>query len=91
MPKPDHPDQLYLFAPVSMTRLGDGRYAVSVGEPQQWLTTAEAAQMLRIDQTTIARWAADGRVIARRVGLRKYQIDAQSLYAFAGEPMNHLK
>lgn len=91
MPKAEHPNQLYLFAPVSMTRLGDGRYVATVGQPKQWLTTAEGADMLGIDQTTVARWARDGIILARRVGLRKYQVEASSLYDFAGKPMNHLE
>lgn len=87
----DHPKQLYMFSIVEVTPAGDGRYVVRPTTPQQWLTCREAAKALGMSKDAIQDWARKGLVKARRCGVRKYQVEAQSLYDFAGKPYNHLQ
>ncbi|MGF1484749.1 MAG: helix-turn-helix domain-containing protein [Opitutales bacterium] len=84
-------EQLYLFSDVEIIPRGDGTYVAKPTAPKQWLTTAEAAKRVRVDQSTVRNWAREGWVTARRCGPKLYHIEAGSLYAFAAEPNNHLK
>jgi excisionase family DNA binding protein len=86
----DAPGQLTLFAPVTVIPRGDGTFVLRPEKPQQWLSTRAAARLCGISQDTIARWARDGRITARRMGPSHYQIAADSLRKFL-EPMNHLQ
>lgn len=82
--------QLYLFQPVEILPRGDGSYVLKPGKPQQWLWVAEAAELMRISPDAVREWIAKGLVVSRRCGLRKFQVEAESLRKYL-EPYNHLK
>lgn len=87
----DHPDQLYLFQDYEVIPRGDGSYvAKPTGKPQRWLWVGEAARLMRVSEDSVRRWAREGLITGRRVGMKKYQIEADSLRQFL-EPMNHLR
>lgn len=74
-----------------MVPLGDGTYKVAPsGKPQQWMWIRDAAELMGVSAESVRNWARDGHIVARRVGLRKYQVEAESLRRFL-EPYNHLK
>lgn len=51
-----------------------------------WLTPAEAAAEKRVSPETIRRWAAEGRVVAQRVGPKLIRIESSSLESM-GTPL----
>lgn len=80
-----------LFQAVEMLPRGDGTYvARPVGKPKQWLFVKEAAAMTRMSPDAIREWIAKGLVTSRRCGLRKYQVEYESLKQFL-EEFNHLR
>jgi response regulator of citrate/malate metabolism len=93
MPSPtDIPQQqTTFFAVLEATPRGDGTYIVRAQTPRQWLSTSQAARATGLDQATLRRYAAEGYVLARRCGKRKYQIEAEDLYKKCGRPANHLE
>lgn len=87
----DSPGQTFLFQRTTMLPLGDGSYKVCpVGKPQQWMWVKDAADLMGVSTESVRNWARDGLIVSRRVGLRKYQIEAESLRKFL-EPYNHLQ
>ena len=86
----DNPRQMVLFATHELVPRGDGSYIVKAGKPTQWLSVQAVARELGVSEQAVRDWANSGRVTARRVGLRKLQIEAGSLAEFT-EPFNHLK
>lgn len=87
----DSPGQTYLFQKTVMVPLGDGTYRVAPeGKPTRWLWTKDAAAIMGVSAESVRNWARDGLITARRVGLRKYQIEYESLRRFL-EPYNHLE
>lgn len=76
---------------VEMVPLGDGSYRVlPKGKPQRWLWVREAAEELGVSRDAVRDWIRRGKVVARRAGLRKYQVRADSVEKFAREN-NHLE
>jgi len=87
----DAPGQTLLFQRTVMVPLGDGTYrVVPEGKPQQWVWIRDAAEQLGVSMESVRNWARDGHIVARRVGLRKYQVEMESLRKFV-EPFNHLR
>jgi len=88
---PDTPKQTLLFQRTVMIPTGDGSYKViPEGKPQQWLWVKDAAHLLGVSTESVRNWARDGRIVSRRVGPRKYQVEMESLRKFL-EPFNHLQ
>ncbi len=47
-----------------------------------WLTTAEVAERLRVNQRTVQRWVASGQLRATKAGPKVWRIREQDLQAF---------
>jgi len=47
-----------------------------------FMTVAEVARLLRVDQATVRRWIAGGILPAYRVGRRKLYIDRKDVHEF---------
>lgn len=56
----------------------------------QWLTMAQAAEMLQVDAVTIRRMITRGEVDARRFGPRLIRVNPASLIA-AGRPLQYIE
>jgi hypothetical protein len=48
----------------------------------RWISVSDAAERTRRPEGTIRYWCRTGKVRARRVGARAWEVDAQSLYRY---------
>ncbi len=92
-PARETPGQTVFAFTAQVLPRGDGSYVVTPGRPQEWLWLREAAQAAGMSAAGFRRWAlstANGGLVLRRVGRRKYQVSAESLAA-ALRPHNYLE
>lgn len=76
---------------VDILPLGDGSYKLCPdGKPQKWVWVKDAARLMGVSPESVRNWIGKGYLISRRVGLRKYQVQMESLEAFL-KPYNHLE
>lgn len=91
MIKPEERPIPSLIQRTEVISLGDGTFKVCpVGRPVEWLWVKDAAKIMGVSSESVRIWARAGLLKSRRVGLRKHQIEADSIKAFL-EPYNHLK
>lgn len=82
IPDRDPAQDSFSFGPAEVTPRGDGSYLVRPGKPVQWLWVKEAARLHRVSADAIRDWITAGLVTGKRVGRRKYQVEAESLAKF---------